>query len=201
MRKFVAVPVVLILILPVAAQLKSSATFPNQVAIARDSFFDMGPPFDYYDLTILRSTASGTDVERVSLTPPGYACFIPAKIESETQHFDESIEAILGGINPCSIPEKRLSQELQRRKQGLVFSGVNVIFQVQCGSKTRLVKADILDRDIYGSSPHTPEFTSWTRQVLDRIDEKMQPGAADQPIFALASNEKEKTLFLCNDGL
>ncbi len=54
----------------VAQERKNPAKFPTEVVIARDSFIDVGPPFNYYDLTFLRSEGENTDVERVSLTPP-----------------------------------------------------------------------------------------------------------------------------------
>ncbi len=133
----------------VAQGQRNPEKFPNEVVIARDSFIDVGPPFNYYDLTFLRSQGENTDVERVSLTPPADACYPRAEIEVAHISLKESLSDLLQNVNPCTIPERALKAELKRRNKGLVFSGMNVSIQVQCDAGTRLIRADILDRDIF----------------------------------------------------
>ncbi len=151
--------------------------------IGRDSFIDVGPPFNYYDLTFLRSNGEKTDVERVSLTPPADACYPRAEIEVVHISLNESLSSALQGTNPCGIPEKALRAELKRRNKGLVFSGMNVSIMVQCAGKTRVIRADILDRDIFGEHPNTPQYTSWARSFFEKLDKATGQSPWDKPIF------------------
>src|SRR3989442_7695427 len=41
----------------------------NQFVIARHTFFDFGPPFDFYELFIASPAVSGTSIERITVTP------------------------------------------------------------------------------------------------------------------------------------
>lgn len=43
---------------------------------------------------------------------------------------------------------------------------------------------DILDRDLYDSAPHTPGHTSWSMDVLRRLDGVTGAGVTERPIFA-----------------
>jgi hypothetical protein len=163
---------------------------PNELVIGRHTFIDVGPPFNYYELIVVRPAADGTAVERILLTPATDACFHPATIETTNAVLKESVPQLLGKINPCSIPENKLRKELDRRKKGLVFSGADVFLQVQCQGKPRVIRADILDRDMFDTAPNTPEYTSWTMQILERIDKATGPGVSDRPIFADFASEK-----------
>lgn len=98
----------------VAQGQRNPEKFPNEVVIARDSFIDVGPPFNYYDLTFLRSQGENTDVERVSLTPPADACYPRAEIEVAHISLKESLSDLLQNVNPCTIPERALKAELKR---------------------------------------------------------------------------------------
>ena len=70
MRIVLVIAVVLVLSdTPFAQEHKSQEPIPTEVVIGRDSFIDVGPPFNDYDLTFLRSEGEKTEVERVSLTP------------------------------------------------------------------------------------------------------------------------------------
>jgi hypothetical protein len=170
---------------------KNQEPFPTEVVVGRDSFFDFGPPFNYYDLTFLRSDGERTNVERVSLTPPADTCYPHAEIETGHVSLSESLPSILQGTNPCLIPEKRLKAELKRRKKGRmsVFSGMNVAIQVQCGDRTRIIRADILDRDIFGDRSRTPQYTSWSRTLFERLDEATGESPWTKPVFLVATNE------------
>ena len=163
---------------------------PDQFEIGRQTFFDFGPPFDYYELFVVRPTANGTSIERVILTPPGDECCVPAKLEAASALVNESVDALLGSRNPCLIPENELRRELKRRRKGLVFSGAKVVIQVQCGAQTRLVRSEILDRDMFDTAPSTPKNTSWTMQLLERLDKAVGPGVMDKPIFPILEKEE-----------
>jgi TonB family protein len=57
--------------------------------------------------------------------------------------------------------------------------------EVRCGSQTRLIRMDILDRDMFDPAPKTPERTSWTMALLGRLDQALGRGVMERPIFAL----------------
>ncbi len=163
---------------------------PDQFIIGRLSFFDFGPPSDYYDLFIVRPSGSGTSVERISLTPPGpSACLMPAKLEVASATMSESVAELLGSTNPCAIQEKELSRERRRCRHCLVFSGANVVMQVSCGGQTRLIRSDILDRDMFDPSARTPPHTSWTMQLVGKLDKAAGPGVIEKPMFSVPDDK------------
>ena len=173
---------------------RAAPPMPNHFVIARDSFFDFGPPFHYLELFFVGPTESGSSIERILLTPTGSECFQPAKVEAASVLIKKSPAALLGATNPCTIPEKELTDELKRRKHGLVFSGVNVVVQVQCGDQIRRIRSDILDRDIYAASPNTPEHTSWTMKLLEQLDQAVGNRVIDKPAFPLPENPDKAQL-------
>jgi hypothetical protein len=152
---------------------------PSQFVIGRHTFFDFGPPTDFYELFIVHQTVSGTSIERITLTPPGNICIAPAKFETVSRAMSGTPAELLGSTNPCTIPEKELRGELKRCKNCLVFSGVKVVMQVQCGTQTRLIRSDILDRDMFDPTTKTPKHTSWTIELLQRLDSAVGPGVID----------------------
>lgn len=158
---------------------------PNQFEIGRHTFFDFGPPTDYYEVFIVRPAKNGASIERITPTPPGNECVSPAKIETASGFINESPAELLGSTNLCAIPEKELRRELKRCKHCLVFSGANVVVQAQCGDKTRLIRADILDRDIYSPTPKTPEHTSWIMRLVGTLDSAIGPGVMEKPMFQI----------------
>jgi TonB family protein len=178
---------------------QAPAVQPNQFEIGRRTFFDFGPPFDFYELLIVRPTTGGSSVERVTLTPPGDECIAPAKLEVASATISEPPAALLGSTNPCTIPDKELSRELKRCKKCLVFSGAQVVMRVECGTQTRLIRSDILDRDMFDKAAKTPERTSWTMRLLGRLDETVGPGVMDKPVFPTI--EKEQPLATGLDSL
>jgi Gram-negative bacterial TonB protein C-terminal len=158
---------------------------PVQFAIGRHTFIDVGPPNDFYELFLVRSASDDISVQRFTLIPPGDKCIAPAKFESASGSIRGTPAELLGSTNPCTIPEKDLHRELKRCKNCLVFSGANVVMQVQCGTQTRLIRSDILDRDMFDPTIKTPEHTSWTIALLRRLDLAVGPGAIDtQRIFS-----------------
>jgi hypothetical protein len=163
---------------------------PDQFVIGRHTFFDFGPPNDFYEVLLVRQTPSGASIERILLTPVGDACTQPAKIEAASASLEDSVATLLGNTNPCTIPEKELRRELKRCKKCLVFSGANVAMQVQCGDRTRIVRSDILDKDMFDPAPNTPAHTSWTMQLLGRLDAALGPGVKDKPRFPLSEKDE-----------
>ncbi len=187
MRIVLVIAVVLVLSdTPFAQGHKSQEPIPTEVVIGRDSFIDIGPPFNYYDLTFLRSEGEKTEVERVSLTPPVDTCYPLAEIRVVHLSLDEPLSHVLEGTNPCVIPEKKLKAELKRRNKGLVFSGMNVSIQVECASGVRIIRADILDRDIFAEHPTTPQYTAWSRTLFDKLDQATGDRPWDKPIFPVS---------------
>jgi TonB family protein len=163
--------------------------FPDRILIARDTFWDFGPPFNYYEILSVKPTEAGLSVERILVTPAGDRCLQPPTIEASTTKIEKPIQELLYGQNPCTIREKDLRKERDRRKKSLVFSGVNVTMRVSCGTRVRNLRMDILDRDIYAEAPKTPRQTSWTMSVLDQLDQALGPGVPDKPIFNLKETD------------
>jgi hypothetical protein len=159
--------------------------FPDRILIARDTFWDFGPPFNYYEILAVEPAGTGLSVERVLITPAGDRCFQPSTIEVTKAKIQKSIKELLQNQNPCNISEKDLRKERDRRKKSVVFSGVNVTMQVSCGTRVRTLRMDILDRDNYAKAPKTSRQTSWTMSTLDQLDQALGPGVPDKPIFNL----------------
>lgn len=132
---------------------------PDQLIIGRRTFFDFGPPFNYYEVLSLRSSGLNTSIQRIRVTPSADACTRPATVEVVTASINETLQHLLGGTNPCSIPEKDLRRELKRCKRCLVFSGAEVVMQVLCGDHSRNIRMDVLDRDMFDPHPMTRPST------------------------------------------
>src|SRR5271157_5127921 len=64
---------------------------PSEFEIARRTLFDFGPPFDYYELFLVRPAANGSLVERIILTPPSDSCSASAKLETASKSLSESV--------------------------------------------------------------------------------------------------------------
>ncbi len=163
---------------------------PNQFEIGRRTSFDFGPPFNFYDVFLVRPTANGASIERVTFTPPGNACVQPAKVEVRSTSVNESVAMLLGQVNPCTIPEKELYRELKRCKKCLVFSGAYVAMQVQCGDQIRTIRSDILDKDMFDKAANTPEHTSWTMRLLTHLDQAAGLGVMEKPMFAIPAESE-----------
>lgn len=159
------------------------APLPEQFELGVHTFFDFGPPFNFYQLYVVRSAENGTKVERLIFTPAGSKCLAPAKLETSSAFLRVSVRELLENKNPCAIPDKDLRRELKRCKRCLVFSGSNVRMQVQCGGGTRLIRSDILDRDMFASNPQTPANTAWTMRLIDRLNQELGPGVMERPVF------------------
>ena len=166
---------------------KAQPSLPEQFVIGRRTFFDIGPPFEFYEIFSVHRTANnGTSVERILVTPPGDVCTQPASVEVAVASSAGSVGDLLGGMNPCTIPEKDLRRELKRCKRCLTFSGADVVMRVGCGGEDRRIRMDILDRDMFDPHPVTPEHTSWTMALLNRLDKLLGSAVMDRPVFTLS---------------
>jgi len=175
-----------------AKDASKASSMPDRFLVARHTFIDVGPPNDFYEIVSVRGTDSGTAIDRVTLTPAGDACIQSPTVETVSSAIPDTMSVVLEGRNPCAIPEKALRKELKRREQGLVFSGAEISMHVQCGGKERLIRADVLDRDMFDSKATTPENTSWTMRLLTRLDKAFPTGVWDQPMF-VAPTEMSKS--------
>lgn len=153
---------------------------PDHFVIGRQTFFDFGPPFDFYDLYVVRPSATGSSVQRISLTPPGALCRSMSRVEVKSAYLPDPPAVLLGSTNPCSISGKELLREIKRCKHCLVFSGANVTMQVPCGDQTRIIRASILDRDMFDPQANTPHETSWTMGLLARLDQSLGRAEVDK---------------------
>jgi TonB family protein len=173
-----------------AREPKKEPALPHEFEMGRHTFFDFGPPFDFYEVILVRPAPSGSVIQRILLTPAGNACVQPAKVETTSVTLQESVAELLGTANPCTIPEKELRRELKRCKKCMVFSGQNVTMQAKCGEQTRIIRSDILDRDLFDPAANTPTHTSWTMRLLSRLDRALGPGVMDKPAFFVADEDK-----------
>lgn len=176
-------PFVLLTVAVLSAQ-KTTQPSPDSFVVARRTFIDIGPPFEYYELIAVRPLGARTVVDRALFAPDSDVCTHATSLETSIAYTTAAVSDLLGGQNPCTIPERDLRRELKRCKKCPVFSGANVTMQVQCGAGTRLIRADILDRDLFDRTPNTPERTSWTMKVLSRIDEVVGHSVMEKPIFS-----------------
>ena|SRR5579872_5994941 len=171
------------LIVSLAGAKKPEAPLPVEFEVGRHTFFDFGPPNDYYEIFIVTPASRGTSVERITLTPAVDKCFRGAQVETASVLIPESISELFGSTNPCAIPEKELRREIKRCKRCLVFSGANVTLRTKCSEKERTIRADILDHDMFDPNPHTPKHTSWTSQLLGKLDRNLAPGVMQKPMI------------------
>jgi len=169
---------------------QTSSSFPARMVIARHTFFDFGPPFDFYEVITVNSNSNGLSLERAIVTPAGDACAQPPSVEVKAVSIPGSMRDLLKGKNPCDIPEKDLQKESKRCKHCLVFSGVDVTMQVSCGTRDRKIRMNVLDKDIFDQAPNTPEHTSWTMHVMSSLDAALGPGVFDKPMFALNDSKQ-----------
>jgi hypothetical protein len=170
------------------AQSKSSNSsaplpIPKEVIIGKTTFIDIGPPFDFYSVYRLTSSKSGTDVEKITVTPPDDACFSSGSATITHAHLEQSLEDLFHHKNLCAIPEKELHREAKRCKICLTFSGMHVTARVQCNGKTRDVRYEILDRDIFEVQPKMPPQTANTSALISTLDQTFGGGDLDRPAF------------------
>jgi hypothetical protein len=159
---------------------------PTQFAMGRYTFFDFGPPFNYYEIFLVSPAPDGTSITRITVTPAIKKCTLPAKVEVATGSVKDSVELLLDP-SLCSIPGKDFHREEKRCRKCPAFSGAVVKMRFQCGQKTRLVNAKILDRDMFDTRAKTPEHTSYTMQLLERLNAAVGPDVMSKPMFSTGS--------------
>ncbi len=162
---------------------------PDQFEIGRRTYFDFGPPFNYYEIFVVRPAADGTStVARVLLTPQGMNCMVPAKAEFAWARLDASVADLLKPVNPCTVPEKELNHEEKRCKHCLNFSGADVSLQVPCASSTRIIHAKILEKDWFDEMPNTPKNTRRSLNLTAVLDKAIGPGVMEKPAFQFSAD-------------
>jgi protein TonB len=172
-------------------QPSSTKNFPNRLVIGEQSFIDVGPPFDFYQIYLLRSDEDKVVVKRLTLAPGSGTC-MPPTVESAEGVLPGSLAQLLSNKNPCSISEKALHREAKRCKHCLVFSGAHVTMQVACGNTNRLIRYEVLDRDVFEEHPNTPEHTSKTFELLSRINSTLGNDVMDRPIFSTEEQSSQR---------
>jgi TonB family protein len=169
---------------PTFAQDKSnSAGLLQGFEVSLHTYFDFGPPFDFYQLYSVRPTVSGTFVERITLTPTVNQCLDAGTAKVESGTMTTPLEELLAGVSPCSISEKKLRREVKRCKHCLVFSGAEITMRVKCGSRMRIINVRVLDRDWFDRNARTPENTSWSMALLERLDHAVGSSVMNTPVF------------------
>jgi hypothetical protein len=164
---------------------KPVAPQPDGFLIGRRTFFDFGPPFEYFEVFSVQTAGKGTRMERIQMTPPGDKCAQPAAIEASMGSIDETVSDLLGSKNPCTIPTKELNREIKPCPHCMTFSGADIVMQVSCGAETRRIRMDVLDRDMFDAHPATTEHTSWTMSLLNKLDRVLGSTIMDRPAFTL----------------
>ncbi len=168
-----------------------AAPQPDQFEIGRMTFWDFGPPFNYYDLFVVRPSGQGATVERIILTPPVNECLAPAKFEHASASMDVSPAELLGSVNVCAIPEKELKRKPKDCKHCARFSGADVAIRVRCGTEIRVIPSHILEDYWFNSAAKPPRTTSSMLQLLKRLDEAVGPGVMDKPVFSLPEDRNQ----------
>jgi hypothetical protein len=158
------------------------------------TFFDFGPPFNYYDLYLVSETANGASIERISLTPPGHACLMPAKIETASGSLNESVAALLAPRNPCTIPEKELHPKTKRHGKWRDPSGSVVVMQIQCGDEVRLIHSNIPESVMLGLSAGAQDNVAWIMQLTARLAQALGPGVMDKPMVTIPDDNQPSTI-------
>ncbi len=155
----------------------------QEIVIGRHTYFDCGPPFDFYEILLLQQRDGELAVERIRLTPAGHICTQPGTFEVSTTKLRKSISEVLARKDPCAIAEKDLRRERKRCKKCPTFSGADVMMQFACSTGVRRIRIDILDRDLYEPKGNTPQHTSWTMGVLAQLDGALGDTVMEKPAF------------------
>ncbi len=167
-----------------AAAQQKPATFPSEIVISQHTFFDFGPPFDYYEVITVDRTRTGLSVERVLVTPAGDECIQQPTVEVQTGTLHGTMAELFENENPCEIPDNVLDAESSRCKNCMRLSGADVTLHVGCEKRDRQLRMDILDRDMFDRAPKTPQYTSLTMRIMTKLNQALGPGVMEKPAFA-----------------
>lgn len=186
MRKLLAVGLTALSSVLAIPQSTKPVTTIERIVIGRHTFFDFGPPNNYYEIYIVEKSGEETAVRRITATPSAGNC-MPPGIEVQSGQLHTSIAQLLEEKDPCTIRDKDLQRERRRAKRGPVFSGAITTLEISCSGKERLIETRVFDRDWFAKQLGTPENTSWTMRVLGRLDEATGPTVMEKPVFPIAS--------------
>jgi hypothetical protein len=153
---------------------------PAEFAVGVHTYFDFGPPTDYYEILMVRPVADGTSIERVTLTP-GSKCQLHAKEEVSSVVVKESVASLLQK-SPCAISDKALYKERKNRAKELGgFSGADMVMQVECGSQRRLLRSSVFDHDWFDEHPNTPANTRGMALLVAHLNEQLETRSMEKP--------------------
>jgi Gram-negative bacterial TonB protein C-terminal len=162
---------------------KATAPMPDHFEVGRYTFFDFGPPMDYYEIYSVRAADNRSIVDRITLTP-GYdtgSCHVPTRVEFASATLNVSVPALLQSVNPCEIPDKVLKREEKRCKKCMTFSGAMVNVRVTCGDASRLIRMRVREEDWFDSRTNTPQNTTWSMRLLGQLDQALGGSIMDGP--------------------
>jgi len=150
-----------------------------------NTYFDVGPPFDYYEIFIVTAAKTGSKVERFTLTPQANKCWAPEKTEYAENKTPLSVKELPAGEDPCKISDKAVKKEQKRKAKEGNFSGAHIALQIACGGTTRTIQTRILERDWFLAHPGTPQNTSWTMKLLSKLRDLTGPSVMEKPMFTM----------------
>ena len=173
---------------------RTVAPVPDQFEIGRRTFWDFGPPFNYYDLFFVRPNGEGAAVERVILTPPADECSAPAKVEFASAQLKDPPPSLLGSMNPCSIPEKELKRKPKDCTHRQHFSGADIVLRVRCGTQVRVIPAHIFEDYWFNPASKAPKVTTTLMELTKRLDDAVGPGVMEKPVFEVSNSSESPQL-------
>jgi len=150
-----------------------------------NTYFDFGPPFDYYEIFVVKPAQGGSKLEKFTLTPPANKCWAPEKTEYVGNSTPLSVRDLLAGEDPCKISDRTLKKEQKRKAKEGNYSGARIALQVSCGGISRTIQTSVLERDWFLAHPGTPQNTSWTLELLGKLRDLTGPSVLDKPAFAM----------------
>jgi hypothetical protein len=109
MTKWASICVCMMLLTARAALTQTNSSqqaLPDQFLVGRHTFFDFGPPFDFYEVFSIHSTGNTTSIERITITPPGDACTQPARVETAKASVAGSVMDLLGKTDHAAFQKR-----------------------------------------------------------------------------------------------
>jgi TonB family protein len=167
-----------------------NSTGDSGFVLGVNTYFDFGPPFDYYEIFVVSPTKEGSKVEKLTLTPPANKCYAPEKTEYAEKDTTDSVRDLLAGVDPCKITDKDLKKERNRKKAEANFSGAILRVQVNCQGQSRMMEMNVLERDWFLAHPGTPKDTNWSLEVLGKLRQLTGPSVMEKPMFAATESWK-----------
>ncbi len=175
-----------------AASARRSAPVVDEFTVGRNTFFDFGPPFNYYEIYIVKGEGDSVTVRRIYFSLG--ECTHQLKVEYFSATLRTKISDLFEDRNPCEISDRDLRRERKRHKHDPVFSGAVTTLQLQCGTKERRIRTDAYDRDWFAKDPGTPQNTSWTMRMLGKLNSATGRSPLDEPVFAQNSAPQPKSI-------